>query len=83
MSQMGVYASPGFLAQHPSLTNPIMSVTTKKPLPPALSALKPILDALPLEEGSDDEMDGVNIKDFSVRHLVISSELLTNSSFDC
>ena len=44
-----------------------MSDTTRKPLPPALKALKPILDTLSLEEGSEDETEVTDIKDFRVR----------------
>ena len=43
-----------------------MSGTTSKPLPPALKALKPILDALPDEEDSGDEMETMSVKDFTV-----------------
>jgi hypothetical protein len=45
-----------------------MSDTTRKPLPPALKALKPILDTLPSEEDSEDGMEMVNVKDFTVRN---------------
>lgn len=44
-----------------------MSDTARKPLPPALKALKPILDALSPEEDSEGEKEMVNVKDFTVR----------------
>lgn len=43
-----------------------MSDTTRKPLPPALKALQHVLNALPSEEGSEDETETVNVKDFTV-----------------
>jgi hypothetical protein len=43
-----------------------MSHTFRKPLPPALKALQPILDTLPLEEDSEGETEIVNVKDFAV-----------------
>ena len=54
-----------------------MSDTTSKPLPPALKALQHVLDALPLEEDSEDEMESVNAKDFTVRVIlrVVESEI--------
>ena len=58
----------------PLLTNPLttnMSDTTRKPLPPALKVLKPILDTLPLEEDSEGETEVVNVKDFTVRALCV------------
>ena len=47
-----------------------MPVATKKPLPPALKALQPILDTLPLEEDSEGETEAASIKDFTVRVVV-------------
>lgn len=44
-----------------------MHDTTRKPLPPALKVLQPILDTLPLEEDSEGEMEVVDVKDFTVR----------------
>lgn len=49
-----------------------MSDTARKPLPPALKALKPILDALSLEFSEGDQ-EIVNIKDFTVRETRVSS----------
>ena len=57
-------------AMRRSLTNYLaleMSVATKKPLPPALKALQPILDTLPLEKNSEGETEAASIKDFTVR----------------
>ena len=57
-----------------SLTNYLaseMSVAAKKPLPPALKALQPVLDTLPLEEDSEDETEAANIKDFTVRVVFV------------
>ena len=51
----------------PDETTLTMSGTTRKPLPPALKALKSILDALPPEEASEDEMEAKSVKDFTVR----------------
>jgi hypothetical protein len=49
-----------------------MSDTTRKPLPPALKALQHILDALPLEEDSEEETETMNVKDFTVRGFCVS-----------
>jgi hypothetical protein len=46
-----------------------MSNTTRKPLPPALKALQPVLDTLPPEEDSEAETEIANIKDFTVSLL--------------
>lgn len=44
-----------------------MSDTARKPLPPALKALKPILDALHHEEDEEGGEETANVKDFTVR----------------
>jgi hypothetical protein len=48
-----------------------MSNTTRKPLLPALKALQPVLDKLPVEEDSEGETEVANIKDFTVSALYI------------
>ena len=72
----GGYASPG-----PSLTNTLMSKmsgTTRKPLPPALKALQPVLDTLPLEEDSEGETEVMNVKDFTVRAFHTSLRMVAD-----
>ena len=72
----GGYASP-----KPSLTNTLMSKmsgTTRKPLPPALKALQPVLDTLPLEEDSEGETEVMNVKDFTVRAFYASLRMVAD-----
>ena len=57
-----------------------MPDTTRKPLPPALKALKPILDALPQVEGdSEGEMETISVKDFTVSVSFVLWKLRANS----
>lgn len=56
-----------------------MSDTVRKPLPPALEALKPILDALPVED-SEDEMEPMGAKDLTVRMFFVLWTLRAKSS---
>jgi len=59
---------------HLSLTNyhaSEMPVATKQPLPPALKALQPILDMLPLEEDPEGKTKVTSIKDFTVRVVFV------------
>jgi len=48
-----------------------MHAATKKPLPPALKALQPILDTLSLKEDSEGETEAASIKDFTVRVVFV------------
>ena len=48
-----------------------MSDTTRKPFPPALKALQPVLDTLPTEEDSEGEAEITNIRDFTVSVLYV------------
>jgi hypothetical protein len=49
-----------------------MSDATRKPLPPALKALKPIFAALPPEGDSEDETETMKVKDFTVGEISAS-----------
>jgi hypothetical protein len=49
-----------------------MSNTARKPLPPALMALQPVLDTLPPVEDSEGETEIANIKDFSEHTLRVA-----------
>ena len=54
-----------------------MSGTTRKPLPPALKALQPVLGTLPLED-SEGETEVMNVKDFTVRAFYASLRLVAD-----
>jgi hypothetical protein len=54
-----------------------MSNTTRKPLPPALKALQPVLDTLSLEGDSEGETEIADIKDFTVSVAVGEFRKLT------
>jgi hypothetical protein len=54
-----------------------MSDTTRKPLPPALKALQPVLDTLSLEGDSEGETEIADIKDFTVSVAVGEFQKLT------